>query len=68
MVVMQEGKIEEMGDADQIYVADAPSTQKLIDAIPEKLEHKKTFKEKVSLFRNWFKKPKAASLNFFVNN
>ena len=40
MVVMQEGKIEEMGDADQIYNAPAtPYTQKLIDAIPEgKLE------------------------------
>ena len=40
MVVMQQGKIEEMGDADQIY--NKPSTvytQKLIDAIPEgKLE------------------------------
>ena len=36
MVVMQEGKIEEMGDADQIYTAPAtPYTQKLIDAIPE---------------------------------
>ena len=36
----QEGKIEEMGDADQIYNAPAtPYTQKLIDAIPEgKLE------------------------------
>ncbi|MAW21459.1 MAG: ABC transporter ATP-binding protein [Flavobacteriales bacterium] len=36
MVVMQQGKIEEMGDADQIY--NKPSTtytQKLIDAIPE---------------------------------
>jgi len=37
---MQEGKIEEMGDADQIY--NNPSTdytKKLIDAIPEgKLE------------------------------
>ncbi len=40
MVVMQEGKIEEMGDADQIYNAPATLyTQKLIDAIPEgKLE------------------------------
>jgi peptide/nickel transport system ATP-binding protein len=40
MVVMQEGKIEEMGDADQIYNKPAtPYTQKLIDAIPEgKLE------------------------------
>ncbi len=36
MLVMQEGKIEEMGDADQIY--NNPSTtytQKLVDAIPE---------------------------------
>jgi len=41
MVVMQAGKIEEMGDADQIY--DKPGTeytQELIDAIPEgKLEN-----------------------------
>ena len=36
MVVMQEGKIEEMGDADQIYSTPKTSyTQKLIDAIPE---------------------------------
>ena len=36
MVVMQEGKIEEMGDADQIYNKPATTyTQKLIDAIPE---------------------------------
>ncbi len=36
MVVMQEGKIEEMGDADQIYnKPGTPYTQKLIDAIPE---------------------------------
>ena len=40
MIVMQEGKIEEMGDADQIYnKPGTPYTQKLIDAIPEgKLE------------------------------
>ncbi len=40
MVVMQEGKIEEMGDSDQIYNnPGTPYTQKLIDAIPEgKLE------------------------------
>ncbi len=40
MVVMQDGKIEEMGDADQIYnKPGTPYTQKLIDAIPEgKLE------------------------------
>jgi peptide/nickel transport system ATP-binding protein len=40
MVVMQAGKIEEMGDADQIYnKPDTAYTQKLIDAIPEgKLE------------------------------
>jgi len=40
MVVMQAGKIEEMGDADQIYNKPATEyTQKLIDAIPEgKLE------------------------------
>ena len=49
MVVMQNGKIEEMGDADQIY--NHPKTQytkKLIDAIPEgKLEDiKKNLSEK----------------------
>mgnify|MGYP001190559544 CR=1 FL=1 len=40
MVVMQEGKIEEMGDADQIYNNPKTDyTKKLIDAIPEgKLE------------------------------
>jgi len=40
MVVMQDGKIEELGDADQIYnKPGTPYTQKLIDAIPEgKLE------------------------------
>ena len=40
MVVMQEGEIEEMGDADQIYNNPGTEyTQKLIDAIPEgKLE------------------------------
>ena len=36
MVVMQGGKIEEMGDADQIYEeAKTAYTQKLISAIPE---------------------------------
>ena len=36
MIVMQDGKVEEMGDADQIYNAPkTPYTQKLIDAIPE---------------------------------
>ena len=49
MVVMQNGKVEEMGDADQIY--NNPKTQytkKLIDAIPEgKLEDiKKNLSEK----------------------
>ena len=49
MVVMQNGKVEEMGDADQIY--NYPKTQytkKLIDAIPEgKLEDiKKNLSEK----------------------
>ena len=41
MVVMQDGKIEEMGDADQIYNNPNTSyTKKLIDAIPEgKLEN-----------------------------
>ena len=47
MVVMQEGKIEEMGDADQIYNKPATEyTQKLIDAIPEgKLEDIKSHLE-----------------------
>ena len=36
MVVMQSGKIEEMGDADQIYnKPSTPYTKRLIDAIPE---------------------------------
>ena len=36
MVVMQEGKIEEMGDSDIIYTnPETPYTKKLIDAIPE---------------------------------
>ena len=36
MVVMQEGKIEEMGDSDKIYTNPETSyTKKLIDAIPE---------------------------------
>ncbi|MBH83542.1 MAG: ABC transporter ATP-binding protein [Flavobacteriales bacterium] len=36
MVVMQNGKIEEMGDADQIYLnAKTPYTKRLIAAIPE---------------------------------
>ena len=40
MVVMQQGRVEEMGDADQIYTNPKTSyTKKLIDAIPEgKLE------------------------------
>ena len=49
MVVMQGGKIEEMGDADKIYTnPETPYTQKLIDAIPEgKLEDiKKHLKSK----------------------
>ncbi|MBG37938.1 MAG: ABC transporter ATP-binding protein [Flavobacteriales bacterium] len=48
MVVMQEGKIEEMGDADQIY--NSPKTEytkRLIDAIPEgKVEDIKNHLEK----------------------
>jgi peptide/nickel transport system ATP-binding protein len=36
MVVMQEGKIEEMGDADQIYESPKTAyTKQLIEAIPE---------------------------------
>ena len=36
MVVMQSGKIEEMGDADQIYNSPQTAyTKKLIDAVPE---------------------------------
>ena len=40
MVVMQKGRVEEMGDADDIYTSPKTSyTKKLIDAIPEgKLE------------------------------
>ena len=47
MVVMQEGKIEEMGDADQIYnTPRTPYTKRLIDAIPEgKLEDIKSHLE-----------------------
>ena len=48
MVVMQNGKVEEMGDADQIYNKPKTKyTQKLIDAIPEgKLEDIKKHLEK----------------------
>ena len=48
MVVMQEGKIEEMGDADQIYnMPKTEYTKRLIDAIPEgKLEDIKEHLEK----------------------
>ena len=49
MVVMQDGKIEEMGDADQIYNEPKTSyTQRLIDAVPEgKIEDiKKHLEEK----------------------
>ena len=48
MVVMQDGKIEEMGDADQIYTSPGtPYTQKLIEAVPEgKLEDIKKHVEK----------------------
>ena len=48
MVVMQEGKIEEMGDADQIYnTPKTEYTKRLIDAIPEgKLENIKEHLEK----------------------
>ena len=36
LVVMNKGKIEEIGDADVIYAAPkTPYTQKLIDAIPK---------------------------------
>ena len=54
MVVMQEGKIEEMGDADQIY--NSPKTEytnRLIDAIPEgKLEDIKAHLEKKGIMVN----------------
>ena len=54
MVVMQEGKIEEMGDADQIY--NSPKTEytnRLIDAIPEgKLEDIKAHLEKKGIVVN----------------
>ena len=49
MVVMQDGKIEEMGDADQIYNEPKTSyTQRLIDAVPEgkKEDIKKHLEEK----------------------
>ena len=48
MVVMQEGKIEEMGDADTIYNSpETEYTKRLIDAIPEgKLEDIKSHLEK----------------------
>ena len=51
MVVMQEGKIEEMGDADQIYNnPNTDYTKKLIDAIPEgKLEDIKSHLESKGL-------------------
>ena len=54
MVVMQEGKVEEMGDADQIY--NSPKTEytnRLIDAIPEgKLEDIKAHLEKKGIVVN----------------
>jgi len=54
MVVMQEGKVEEMGDADQIY--NSPKTEytnRLIDAIPEgKLEDIKAHLEKKGVVVN----------------
>ena len=48
MVVMQEGEIEEMGDADTIYNSpETEYTKRLIDAIPEgKLEDIKSHLEK----------------------
>jgi len=48
MVVMQSGKIEEMGDSDKIYTSPETSyTKKLIDAIPEgKIEDIKKHLEK----------------------
>ena len=52
MVVMQEGKIEEQGDSDEIYNSPSTSyTKKLIDAVPEgKLDDiKKLFMKKVLL-------------------
>jgi len=54
MVVMQAGKIEEMGDADQIYNKPATKyTQKLIDAIPEgKLEDIKKHLERKGIIVN----------------
>ena len=54
MIVMQEGKIEEMGDADQIYnKPETEYTQKLINAIPEgKLEDIKKHLESKGLSVN----------------
>ena len=52
MVVMQSGKIEEMGDSDKIYSSPETSyTKKLIDAIPEgKTEDIKKHLEKKGVF------------------
>ena len=54
MIVMQEGRIEEMGDADQIYnKPETEYTQKLINAIPEgKLEDIKKHLESKGLSVN----------------
>jgi peptide/nickel transport system ATP-binding protein len=52
MVVMQQGEIEEMGDADRIYNnPETEYTRKLIEAIPEgKIEDiEKHHKKKLSI-------------------
>ncbi len=54
MVVMQSGKIEEMGDSDKIYTSPETSyTKKLIDAIPEgKTEDIKKHLEQKGIVKN----------------
>lgn len=62
MVVMQKGKIEEMGDADQIY--NEPKTEytrKLINSIPkgniENIKASVSKKESTQSFSDWIKSP-----------
>ncbi|MBK9282920.1 MAG: ABC transporter ATP-binding protein [Sphingobacteriaceae bacterium] len=60
MVVMQKGKIEEMGDADQIYNnPQSDYTKNLINSIPkgtvDKIKRSVSEKEKAQSFGNWMK-------------
>ena len=60
MVVMQKGKIEEMGDADQIYNnPKSEYTQKLINSIPkgtvDKIKESISKKEETLSFSGWMK-------------